>query len=114
MQQSLAARLREGVPNQQRFDEPDALYRIHAFIRVRCADGCPPALHWSRPSDAFRIVPWWESGGGPLHTISLPDLDRESVKKIKPNVAFKVPPRLAAMLNRTLENFSRRYSDAAE
>jgi hypothetical protein len=101
VQQSLAARLREGVPNQQRFDEPDALYRIHAFIRVRGAAGCPPALHWSKPSVPFAIVPWWESGGGPLHTISLPDLDRDSVKKIKPNVAFKVPPRLAAMLNRT-------------
>ena len=36
-----------------------------------------------------------------MHTISLPDLDRDTVKKIKPNVAFKVPPRLAAMLNRT-------------
>ena len=53
VQQSLVARLRESVPNQQRFDEPDALYRIHAFIRVRSVTGCPPALHWSRPSVPF-------------------------------------------------------------
>jgi hypothetical protein len=98
--QSLQARLHESVPKQQRFDEPGALYRIYAFVRVRCLEGCPPELHWSQPSEPFAIVPWWESGG-PLHTISLPDLDPESVKKIKPNIAFKVPPRLAAMLNST-------------
>ena len=101
----LDARLNEGVPNQQRFDEPNALYRLHAFVRVRCADGCPPALHWSEPSAFFKIVPWWESGGAPLHTIELPNLDRESVKNIKPNVAFKVPPRLAALLNQSPKNF---------
>ncbi|MDB6151405.1 MAG: hypothetical protein JWQ44_2853 [Chthoniobacter sp.] len=102
---NLADRLNEGVPNQQRFEEPGAVYRLHAFARVRGADGCPPELHWSQPSRTFHIVPWWESGGAPLHTISLPDFDRESVKNIKPNVAFKIPPRLAALLNQSPRNF---------
>jgi hypothetical protein len=102
--QSLEARLREGVPNVQRFDDAAAVYRIHSFLRVRCSDGCPPVLQWAPPSAPFQIVPWWE-GGAPLHTISLPDFDRESIKKIKPNIAFKVPPRLAALLNQKPEDF---------
>jgi hypothetical protein len=96
---SLETSLREGVPNIQRFDDDAASYRIYAFIRVRCPDGCPPVLQWAPPSAEFQIAPWWESGGAPLHTISLPDFDRDSVKKVKPNIAFKVPPRLAALLN---------------
>jgi hypothetical protein len=102
---SLEARLNEGVPNEQRFEDSEALYRIHSFIRVRCDAGCPPVLHWAAPTAPFSIVPWWESGGSPLHTISLPDFDRESIKKVKPNIAFKVPPRLAAMLNQKPDDF---------
>ncbi len=103
--QALQARLQEGVPNEQRFDETGASYRLHAFIRVRSHDGCLPALQWAAPSAPFQIVPWWESGGGPLHTISLPDFDRESIKKVKPNIAFKVPPSLAALLQQKPESF---------
>jgi hypothetical protein len=95
---SLEAAITAGLPNEQRFDRPKALYRVHAFVRVRSPDGCPPQLQWSEASTPFSIVPWWESGGGPLHTIALPDIDKESVKKIKPNVAFAVPPKLAALL----------------
>jgi len=102
---SLEARLGEGVSNVQRFDDDSALYRIYAFVRVRCPDGCPPALQWAAPSAQFQIAPWWESGGAPLHTISLPDFDRDSVKKIKPNIAFKVPPRLAALLDQSPDAF---------
>ncbi len=102
---ALAARLQEGVPNEQRFDDAAASYQLHAFIRVRCADGCPPVLQWAPPSAPFQIVPWWESGGAPLHTIALPDFDRESIKKVKPNIAFKVPPKLAAILNQTPDVF---------
>jgi hypothetical protein len=105
-QRSLEAAIRGGLPNEQRFDQPNARYRIHAFMRVRSPDGCPPHLQWSKPSDVFQIVPWWESGGGPLHTITLPDIDAESVKRIVPNVAFAVPPKLAALLKKnSLQNF---------
>ena len=34
-----------------------------------------------------------------MHTISLPDLDPEKIKKLKPNVAFALPPKLANLLN---------------
>jgi len=104
---SLEAAIRGGLPNEQRFDQPGARYRIHAFMRVRSPDGCPPHLQWSEPSEPFTIVPWWESGGrGPLHTITLPDIDATTVKSIVPNVAFTVPPKLAALLKKnSLENF---------
>jgi hypothetical protein len=36
-----------------------------------------------------------------MHTVSLPDIDAESVKNIRPNVAFALPPKLANLLNRT-------------
>ena len=106
-QQSLQASISTGLPNEQRFDRPDAIYRIHAFMRVRSPDGCPPHLQWSQPSARFGIVPWWESGGGgPLHTITLPDIDADSVKQIRPNVAFALPPKLAALLkNNTPKKF---------
>ena len=101
VKQSLEARFRESGPKTRRFDDPNALYRIHAFIRARGSPTCPPEIHWAEPSAPFTIVPWWESGGAPVHTISLPDLDAESVKKIKPNVAFSLPPKLAALLSQT-------------
>lgn len=97
---NLEAAITAGLPNEQRFDRPEATYRIRAFMRVRSPDGCPPHLQWSEPSEPFTIVPWWQSGGGPLHTIALPDIDSDTVKKIVPNVAFAVPPRLAALLKK--------------
>lgn len=80
-----------------RFEEPGARYRLHAFIRSRGEDDCPPELHWSAPSEVFTIAPWWESG--PVHTIQLPDL--KALKGLKPNVAFALPPDLANLLNRS-------------
>lgn len=96
---SLNAAHAKTPPAIKRFDEPGALYRVHAFVRVRCDDGCPPVVHWSPPSEPFSIAPWWESGG-PIHTVALPDVDEESVKKLRPNVAFSLPPKLANLINR--------------
>lgn len=87
-------------PSIKRFDEPGALYRLHAFVRVRCDDGCPPEIHWALPSEPFSIAAWWENGG-PIHTVALPDVDEESVKKLRPNVAFSLPPKLANLINRS-------------
>jgi hypothetical protein len=97
---NLEAAITAGLPNEQRFDRAEAAYCLHAFMRVRSPDGCPPHLQWSEPSEPFTIVPWWQSGGGPLHTIALPDIDSDTVKKIVPNVAFAVPPGLAALLRK--------------
>lgn len=97
----LEARLRESGPRVKRFDDPGALYRVHCFVRVRPAAGCPPELHWAPPSEPFRIVPWWDSSGTPVQTIVLPDLNRDTVRKLKPSVAFVIPPGLAGLLNQT-------------
>jgi hypothetical protein len=95
----LTAQYRSVGIRLKRFDEPGALYRLHCFVRVRGEHDCPPELHWTTPSAVFTIVPWWESSGVPVHTISLPDLNPQNIRKLKPNVAFVVPPRLAAVLN---------------
>ena len=83
----------------KRFDDPAALYRIHAFVRVWRTENCPPVLYWSKPGQPYAVAPWWENGGN-VHTISLPDLDAAGLSKLKPNVAFALPPALANLLNR--------------
>jgi hypothetical protein len=97
--QTLEGHYADRPPRLKRFDERGALYRIHAFVRIRCASGCPPRLHWSAPSEVFTIAPWWENGG-PVHTISMPEFDENSVKNVRPNIAFSLPPKLANLLNR--------------
>ena len=94
---TLEAHYAGSPPQIKRFDEPGAEYRIHSFIRVRGDDDCPPRLCWSAPSERFTIAPWWENGG-PVHTISMPDVD--ALRALKPNVAFAMPPKLANLLNR--------------
>lgn len=92
----LRARHKASPPRSRRFDNDRALYRIHAFVRVRHTPECPPHLHWARPSEPFAIAPWWEAG--PIvHTIPLPDI--ADFSKLKPNVAFTLPPSLANLLN---------------
>jgi hypothetical protein len=67
---------------------------------VKHEDGCPPELVWSRESEPFAIVPWYASGALPPVRVALPDaLDREFLKKVKPNVAFSVPKSLFNVLN---------------
>lgn len=97
---SLEAHLARIPPRIKRFDERDAAYRLHAFVRVRCQENCPAEIQWAPPSEPFSIAAWWENGG-PLHTVSLPDVDKDSVKSLRPNVAFALPPKLANLLNRS-------------
>ncbi len=68
---------------------------MRAFIRVRGDPDCPPRLVWSDYSERFRILPWWE-GDGPVTKVVLPDIG--DLKKIKPNVAFQLPPSIANLL----------------
>jgi hypothetical protein len=83
------------IPPTPKFDDPRATYIVRGFIRVRGHDGCPPRLVWSDASERFRILPWWESEG-PAAKIPLPGI--ADVKKLKPNVAFQVPPEIANLL----------------
>lgn len=94
----LIARHQKLAPRVKRFDDANHVYRVRAFVRTRCSEKCPPEIHWSPPSEPFGIMPWW-ANGGVVHSIALPDPD--DLKKMAPNVAFKLPPKLANLLNRT-------------
>lgn len=84
---------RIGSPGK--FADDHAKYTVRAFIRVAGHDGCPEKLVWSIESEPFRILPWWD-GEGPGTTISLPDI--ASLKRVKPSVAFAMPPAIANLL----------------
>jgi hypothetical protein len=84
------------VPPEAKFANANALYAVRAFIRVTGHDDCPDKLVWSMESEPFRILPWWD-GEGPATTIALPDLG--SLKKIKPSVAFSMPPAIGNLLS---------------
>lgn len=78
-----------------RFDDPADLFTLRPFIRVKGHDGCPERLVWGPYSEPFRVCAWWD-GDGPGTKISLPDFSQ--LKKVKPNVAFEMPPALANLL----------------
>lgn len=78
----------------------DPQFVVRAFVRLKPEyPGCPGRLVWSRYSAPFTIAPWFESSGAPVPLIQMPDLmDREQLKRVKPTVAFALPPKLAALL----------------
>jgi hypothetical protein len=85
-----------------RFDDPQRLYEVRGFVRVRRPDGCPPQLVWSDYSRTFRIAPWYDSGDAPPVQVALPDpTDRNFLKRQKPQVAFSVPQNLFNRLKGT-------------
>jgi len=92
------------LPAAGRFDKgrngAEPRFVVRAFIRLKPEhDGCPSRLVWSDYSDEFTIAPWFESSGAPVPVIPLPDLmDREQLKRVKPTVAFALPPKLAKLL----------------
>ncbi len=99
MKTTLAGRLSALQPGVPRFEDPTARYYLRAFIRVKRDDGCPPDLVWSKESEPYVIVPWYENGALPPIQIQLPDISSENVKNLLPNVAFKMPRRLFNFLN---------------
>ena len=78
-----------------KFSDDNARYVVRGFIRVSGHEGCPDKLIWSMESEDFRVLPWWD-GDGPATTIVLPDL--RNLKKVKPSVAFAMPPSLGNLL----------------
>lgn len=78
----------------------EARYVVRAFIRLKPEHaGCPGRLVWSDYSEPFTIAPWFESSGAPVPVIPLPDLmDRAQLARVRPTVAFALPPKLAALL----------------
>ena len=60
---------------------------------------CAPLLVWSAPSEPFAIAPWYDSAGVPAPVVELPNLfDPAQLARLKPNVAFALPPKLANLL----------------
>ncbi len=91
----LSRRFAALVPAEGKFAGDAERYVVRPFLRVRCADGCPPRLVWASESEPFRILPWWENDG-PAARIALPNIT--DFRKVKPNVAFEVPPNIANLL----------------
>lgn len=91
------------VPPTGKFADDTARYAVRGFLRVSCGNGCPDKLIWSMESEPFRILPWWD-GDGPGTTISLPDLAQ--LKKIKPTVAFAMPPAIGDALSGDMKALS--------
>jgi hypothetical protein len=97
MSQSMQARFAAVKGRPGRFDEPDARYVLRAFVRLKAEASCPPKTIWSDYSEPFVIAPWYEGAGTPAQ-ITLPDVDRNLLKSLKPNVAFVLPPKLQNVL----------------
>jgi hypothetical protein len=95
----LNVRMDEMTSGVGRYDRTGALYVARAFVRVKGCDACPPELLWSDPTEPFSIVPWYEPSGAPPVRVELPEATLESLGKLKPNVAFRVPASLQSMMN---------------
>ena len=98
------------LPASGRFDAPgsgnEPRFVVRAFIRLKPEHpGCAGRLIWSDYSAPFTVAPWFESSGAPVPVIPMPDLfDREQLKKVKPSVAFAMPPKLANLLRGKAED----------
>jgi hypothetical protein len=97
MSHSMQARFAAVKGRPGRFDEPHARYVLRAFVRLKADAACPPKTIWSDYSEPFVIAPWYEGAGTPAQ-ITLPDVDRNLLKSLKPNVAFVLPPKLQNLL----------------
>jgi hypothetical protein len=101
LQANLLNRLSEVAANEGRFEDNNRFYQVRAFIRLRGDAPCPPHIIWSDYSPAFQIAPWYANGDAPPVKVALPDvMDFQTLKNLKPNVAFSVPPKLFDFLNK--------------
>jgi hypothetical protein len=95
----LLQRLGELTASEERFEDSDRQYQVRAFVRLRRDDGCPTKIIWSDYSNSFKIAPWYTNTNAPPLRIDLPDvLDPKALQNLRPNVAFRVPPRLFNLL----------------
>lgn len=95
----LLQRLGELTAAEERFEDSDRQYQVRAFVRLRRDDGCPTKIIWSEYSNPFTIAPWYTNTDAPPLRIDLPDvLDPKALQNLRPNVAFRVPPRLFSLL----------------
>ena len=101
IQTRLAARATSVTVPSGRFQDPNRLYRVRVFIRVKGhTPSCPTQLVWSNYSDPFRIAAWHEGGGRVMAPIPLPDPTSKAFRaNAKPNCSFAVPSGLMNMMN---------------
>jgi hypothetical protein len=100
----LSARYAQLATSPGKFEVASDLFAVRAFIRVKGPDGCPDRIVWSKPdSEMFRVAAWWD-GDGPTTKISLPDISQ--LGKLKPNVAFEMPPFLGNLLKGDMKKLS--------
>ncbi len=100
IQAAMETRLAALRPGEGKFDQPNRQYVIRAFVRVKQPDDCPPKLVWTEVSAPFTIAPWHESGDQPPIQVTLPNpFDRDTLRNLKPNVAFVMPDSLFNFLN---------------
>ena len=97
---AMRARWTRLAPARRRFEDAAMQFHLRCFVRVDPEDGCPPRIAWCNPSPPFRLKPWYESGDAPPVQIELPPLSLDSLSKLKPNVAFKVPPELQQFMDK--------------
>ena len=97
---AMRARWSRLAPARQRFEDAATQLHLRCFVRVDPEDGCPPRIAWCTASPPFRLKPWYESGDAPPIQIELPSLSVEAMSKLKPNVAFKVPPELQQFMDK--------------
>lgn len=81
---------------EKKYENENSRYAVRGFMRVAGHVECPDQLIWSKESETFRILPWWD-GDGTRPTIKLPDL--ADLKKATPTVSFAMPPTIANLLN---------------
>lgn len=97
---AMTARWGRLAPAEARYPAGRRRYHLRCFARLDDRRGCPPRAIWSPPSETFRIRPWYESGDAPPVQVDLPPLTQASLRDIKPNVAFKVPPEIQQFMDR--------------
>ncbi len=105
LSQQLQNQIQALAAGEGRFEGSDQLYQARAFVRLHRPDGCPPRIVWSGYSNPFTIAPWYQANDGPPLRIELPDvLDPQTLRSLKPNVAFRVPSRLFKLLGNSPED----------
>lgn len=97
---AMTVRWGDVAPLTGRYPSGRTRYELRCFVRIGDCPDCPPRIAWSPPSAPFRVKPWYEGSDAPPIQIELPPLSLDSLKQMKPNVAFKVPPELQQHLDR--------------
>jgi len=97
---AMASRWANVAPLTPRYPTVALEYKVRCFFRMEDCEGCPPRIVWSFPSAPYSIKPWYAGSDGPPQQIEMPPVTVASLKSMKPNVAFNVPPELQQHMDR--------------